>query len=81
MSKHSAAIVPHGSWPARMSAPLAAGYVGEPSVQAFLSRVGTEYPSPRIEQGRRKLWLRKDLDQAIGNTTEDASIRDAADVL
>ena len=59
------AIVPLGSWPRRMSAELAAGYCGEPSVDAFLGRVGREYPQPRVNEGRRRLWLRDDLDQAI----------------
>lgn len=44
---------------------LAAGYVGEPSVDAFLKRVGQEYPQPRVAEGRRQLWLRDDLDAAI----------------
>jgi hypothetical protein len=48
-----------------MSAELAAGYCGETSVEAFVKRVGSEYPHPRINDGRRKLWLRDDLDQAI----------------
>jgi hypothetical protein len=26
---------------------------------------GREYPQPRVNDGRRKLWLRDDLDQAI----------------
>ena len=38
---------------------------GEPSVEAFISRVGTEYPQPRVNDGRRRLWLKDDLDQAI----------------
>jgi hypothetical protein len=58
-------IVPPGSWPRRMSASVAAGYCGEESVQAFMKRVGREYPQPRVNDGRRKLWLRDDLDQAI----------------
>jgi hypothetical protein len=58
-------IIPIGSWPRRMRAELAAGYCGERTVQAFISRVGTEYPPPRIADGRRKLWLKDDLDQAI----------------
>jgi hypothetical protein len=50
---------------ARMSAAVAAGYCGEESVQAFMKRVGKEYPQPRINDGRRKLRLRDDLDRAI----------------
>ena len=57
--------IPPGSWPRRMGADLAAGYVGESSVEAFLKRVGREYPNPRIAEGRRRLWLRDDLDAAI----------------
>jgi hypothetical protein len=59
------ALIPAGSWPRRMCAELAAGYCGEPTVDAFMSRVGAEYPRPRVNEGRRKLWLRDDLDQAI----------------
>src|SRR5205085_490727 len=58
-------IIPAGSWPRRMPAAIAAGYCGEPTVEAFLKRVGTEYPQPRIKEGRRQLWLRDDLDRAI----------------
>jgi hypothetical protein len=59
------AVIPAGSWPRRMPAEFAAGYCGEPSVEAFMSRVGKEYPQPRVNDGRRRLWLRDDLDQAI----------------
>jgi hypothetical protein len=48
-----------------MGADLAAGYCGEPTVDAFLKRVGREYPLPRVNEGRRRLWLRDDLDSAI----------------
>lgn len=54
-----------GCWPRRMSAELAAAYCGEYSVEAFMRRVGREYPQPRVKEGRRQLWLRDDLDQAI----------------
>jgi hypothetical protein len=59
------AVIPSGSWPRRMTAELAAGYCGESTVEAFMRRVGHEYPWPRVSAGRRKLWLRDDLDQAI----------------
>jgi hypothetical protein len=59
------AIIPAGSWPRRMCAELAAGYCGEATVEAFIGRVGAEYPQPRVSEGRRRLWLRDDLDQAI----------------
>ena len=48
-----------------MDADLAAGYCGEPTVDAFLKRVGRDYPQPRVNDGRRRLWLRDDLDAAI----------------
>ncbi|MGP0095215.1 MAG: hypothetical protein ACLPKB_35480 [Xanthobacteraceae bacterium] len=60
-----------------MGAELAAGYCGERDVSAFLERVGKEYPQPRINEGRRKLWLRDDLDRAI-LPPELASARDLA---
>jgi hypothetical protein len=67
MSRH--VVIPLGSWPARMTAELAAGYVGERSVEQFLRRVGREYPKPAIDEGvgrgRRRLWLKTSLDKAI----------------
>jgi hypothetical protein len=74
------ALIPTGSWPRRMSAELAAGYCGESSVEAFVKRVGSEYPHPRINDGRRKLWLRDDLDQAI-LPQELCRVRDLAEDL
>jgi hypothetical protein len=59
------AVIPAGSWPRRMCAELAAGYCGEPTVEAFIVRVGRDYPEPRVAEGRRRLWLRDDLDKAI----------------
>lgn len=59
------AIIPAGSWPRRMGAAIAAGYCGEELVEAFMKRVGKEYPQPRVNDGRRCLWLRDDLDRAI----------------
>jgi hypothetical protein len=48
-----------------MPADLAAGYVGEKTAGDFLKRVGKEYPRPRVDEGRRQLWLIDDLDKAI----------------
>jgi hypothetical protein len=48
-----------------MNAALSAGYVGEPTIEGFLGRVGKEYPWPRVREGRRQLWLKDDLDRAI----------------
>lgn len=73
--------IPPGSWPRRMPAAYAAGYCGEPSVEAFLKRVGSEYPQPRVDDGRRRLWLRDDLDRAIGVPSAALDIVDAAEVL
>jgi hypothetical protein len=73
--RNASAIIPLGSWPRRMTAELAAGYCGEKSVSDFLGRVGTEYPRPRIDDGKRRLWLRDDLDRAI----LPADIREAED--
>jgi hypothetical protein len=58
-------IIPSGSWPRRMCAEIAAGYCGEATVEAFIARVGKEYPRPRVHEGKRRLWLRDDLDRAI----------------
>ena len=52
---------------------------GEPTVEAFMSRVGLEYPLPRVNDGRRRLWLRDDLDKAI--LPIDLEDRDAAEDL
>jgi hypothetical protein len=71
------AMIPFGSWPRRMSAEFAAAYCGEPTVEAFKARVGKQYPKPRVNEGRRQLWLRDDLDQAI-LPPEMAGIPDAA---
>ena len=49
---------------------IAAGYVGERSADAFLARVGKEYPLPVVDEGtgkgRRRLWLKADLDRVLG---------------
>ena len=63
MSKPAA--IPNGAWPRRMAVDLAAGYCGERTIEDFLKRVGAEYPLPRVSEGRRRLWLRDDLDAAI----------------
>jgi hypothetical protein len=57
--------IPFGAWPRRMGADMAAGYCGESTVEAFLKRVGVDYPQPRVCEGRRQLWLKDDLDRAI----------------
>lgn len=79
MPRKVAAIIPAGAWPRRMSAALAAAYVGEDRIDAFLGRVGREYPRPRVDEGTRRLWLKDDLDRAIAPDTADP--QDAAEVL
>lgn len=50
-------------WPRLLSAELAAAYVGV-SLSGFAAQVGRIWPAPaRI--GRRTLWDRKDLDEAV----------------
>jgi hypothetical protein len=63
-----------------MNAELAAGYCGETTVEAFIRRVGKEYPLPRICDGKRRLWLRDDLDLAI-RPPNLASVRDLVEDL
>jgi hypothetical protein len=76
--------IPIGAWPTEMPADLAAGYVGEPSVDAFLSKVQRKvYPDPAREAGCLPKWHRAKLDAAIarrhgldissGETVEDAT--------
>jgi hypothetical protein len=64
------AVIPPGCWPPRMPPEIAAGYVGERTAEAFLRLVGKEYPLPAIDKGtgkgRRRLWLKDDLDRALG---------------
>ena len=62
-----------------MNARLAAGYVGEDTAEAFLKRVGPEYPEPRVNNGRRKLWLRDDLDRSMGILAEKAEFENVDD--
>jgi hypothetical protein len=64
------AVIPAGCWPARMPPEIAAGYVGERSAESFLKLVGKEYPNPIVDtgsgKGRRRLWLKSDLDRCLG---------------
>jgi hypothetical protein len=76
----SRSVVLVGCWPRRMNADLAAAYCGETNAASFLKRVGSEYPRPRVSDGRRRLWLKDDLDQAI-LPAELAAARDVAEDL
>lgn len=46
-----------------MRASTASAYVDEPSVRAFLRKVGTEYPAPVAGKGRSRKWDRDHLDK------------------
>jgi hypothetical protein len=63
-----------------MPAELAAAYCGEHTVEAFMRRVGRDYPQPRVSEGRRQLWLKDDLDEAM-LPPELAAPRDLAEDL
>jgi hypothetical protein len=73
-------LVKIDAWPRRMQADMAATYCGECTVGAFLKRVGSEYPYPRVSEGSRKIWLRDDLDAAI-LPPDLTTVRDAAEDL
>ena len=48
-------------------------------MDAFIGRVGKEYPHARVNEGRRRLWVRDDLDRAI--LPPDLADRDVAEDL
>ncbi len=56
---------PPGLWPAEMRADMAAAYVDEPSVEAFLRKAGTTYPAPVRGRGCARKWSKEALDLAI----------------
>jgi hypothetical protein len=60
---------------------MAAGYCGEKTVEAFLSRVGKDYPAPVVRERGRRIWLKRDLDLALGLAREVDAGFDAADAL
>jgi hypothetical protein len=58
--------IPSGSWPLEMTADIAAGYCGEPSVDAFSAKVAKgHYPPPTRCKGMLPKWHRAKLDAAI----------------
>lgn len=81
MTKHI--VIPPGCWPARMPPEVAAGYVGERSAEAFLRLVGKEYPLPAVDtgsgKGRRRLWLKRDLDRVLGLAADEPSVTPEAE--
>lgn len=61
-----AAVFPLGAWPLEMRAEMAAGYVDEPSVEAFLAKVAKGiYSAPRREKGCQPKWHRLRLDHDV----------------
>jgi hypothetical protein len=65
-----------------MSAWYAAAYMGEISVEAFLSRVGSVYSRPIYVAGRGKVWPRAQLDLDILRLNPAATaVADAAELL
>lgn len=54
---------PPGTWPRFMRSATAAAYMDEPSVEAFLRKVGTVYPQPVAGRGRSRKWDRSHLDR------------------
>ncbi len=52
-------------WPAEMRADMAAAYVDEPSVEAFLRKTGSVYPLATRCNGIALKWSREKLDRAI----------------
>ena len=72
-----------GQWPRFMRAATAAAYVDEPSVEAFLRKVGSVYPPAMTRRrGVQRKWDRRDLDRATGTLSTDSEATfDAASVL
>lgn len=51
--------IPFGAWPLEMRADMAAAYVDEPSVEAFMAKVARGiYPQPRRQRGSLPKWRR-----------------------
>jgi hypothetical protein len=79
--------IPVGSWPLEMTAAYAAGFCGEPSVDAFLEKVRQRiYPAPRRARGESDKWHRHKLEHAIArrhglNTTAATYDEDAVGLL
>jgi hypothetical protein len=73
--------MPVGVWPEMMTAATAAAYMDECSVEAFLRRVGSLYPTARNISGRGRVWLKKDLDRTIVEIGGEEADQDAASLL
>jgi hypothetical protein len=81
------AKVPVGSWPLEMRSETAAAYVDEPSVEAFLEKVGRSvYSRPTQVKGCLPKWHRQKLDRDIARRhglpfDEPTLAEDAADLI
>jgi hypothetical protein len=51
-------------WPARMDAAMSALYLGISTTGFLEGVVGKTYPAP-VQEGRRKLWARAQLDRFV----------------
>jgi hypothetical protein len=78
---------PHGCWPLEMRAETAAAYCGEPSVDAFLSKIQRGiYCAPKREKHCIPKWHRLKLDRDIARRhglhfENVAAIEDATDLI
>jgi hypothetical protein len=75
-----------GAWPLEMRAETAAAYVDEPSVEAFLRKVPSEYSEPVRIKGSLPKWHREKLDRDIarrhGLLVQDTSwVEDVEDLI
>lgn len=65
--------LPPRHWPRLMRAQTAAEYTDEKSVQSFLRRTGSIYPSALQIPGRGRVWTKESLDEAIDRLTRARS--------
>lgn len=76
---------PFGSWPLEMRAETAAAYCDEPSVEAFLSKVGRGvYSPPARQRGCLPKWHRIKLDRDIArrhNLEDPAAVEDVTGLI
>jgi predicted DNA-binding transcriptional regulator AlpA len=52
------------NWPARMDAPMAAAYLGIGTTRFDEGVKAKRYPAP-VQEGRRKLWAKAQLDRFV----------------
>jgi hypothetical protein len=77
----------HGCWPEIMTASVAAAYLDERTVEAFVRRAGKVYPRPHNVIGRGIVWFKAELDRAMAQLLGGSGpaaldqVEDAADLL